>query len=155
MLDAHPYEEVAYDIYPLENENPNMGAGMIGNLSSKISENEFLNLVTKIFKTPVLKHSPFLNKKIKKVAVCGGSGAFLISQAKKLNADVFLTGDIKYHDFFEADGQLLLVDAGHFETEQFTKELIGDIIRKKIPNFAVLFSEVNTNAVGYYFKSKL
>lgn len=152
MLKAHPYEEVAYDLYPLDNAWNGAGAGMVGVLPQPLSEKDFLKMASEVLQIPVLRHSPLRDKKIEKVAVCGGSGAFLLPVAKKANADVFLTADIKYHDFFEADGALLMVDAGHFETEQFTKELIADILREKIPNFAVLISEVNTNAVGYYFK---
>ncbi len=154
MVEAHPYEEVAYDLYPLENSFDSVGAGMLGNFEKSLKERELLDLVMELFGTPVLRHSPFTGKLIQKVAVCGGSGAFLLTAAMKAKADVFLTADAKYHDFFETENSILFVDAGHYETEQFTKELIADILRKKIPNFAVLFSEVNTNAVGYYFKSK-
>jgi dinuclear metal center YbgI/SA1388 family protein len=152
LLKSHPYEEVAYDVYSLENSWRNAGSGMVGFLKQPMHEKDFLDLVRSTFDVPVLRHSPFLNKIIHKVAVCGGSGAFLLPTAKRANAEAFITADIKYHDFFDADKALFMVDAGHFETEQFTKELIADILRKKIPNFAVLFSEVNTNAVGYYFK---
>ncbi len=152
LLKTHPYEEVAYDVIPLENSWSNAGSGMVGFLDQPMKEKDFLELVRTTFEVPMVRHSPFLNKNIQKVAVCGGSGAFLLSSAKRAKAEAFITADIKYHDFFDADNALLMVDAGHFETEQFTKELIADILRKKIPNFAVLFSEVNTNAVGYYFK---
>ncbi|MBS4059773.1 MAG: Nif3-like dinuclear metal center hexameric protein [Bacteroidetes bacterium] len=154
MIEAHPYEEVAYDLYPLENTFDSVGAGMLGSFEKAMSETKFLDFVMELFGTPVLRHSPFTGKLVQKIAVCGGSGAFLLPAAMKANADVFLTADAKYHDFFETENSILFVDAGHYETEQFTKELIADILRKKIPNFAVLFSEVNTNAVGYYFKSK-
>jgi dinuclear metal center YbgI/SA1388 family protein len=154
MISAHPYEEVAYDIYPLDNVYDSVGAGMLGTLENSLSEVGFMDLVMDVFGTPSLKHSPFTGKMVQNIAVCGGSGAFLLPAAMRAKADAFLTADVKYHDFFETENNLLLVDAGHYETEQFTKELIADILRKKIPNFAVLFSEVNTNAVGYYFKSK-
>lgn len=151
MIAAHPYEEVAYDIYPLQNTFNKVGAGMVGQLKQPMSTEDFFRLVGKTFHNKVLRHSLPIDKPIHRVALCGGSGAFLISDAKASKADVFITADLKYHDFFEADGKLVLVDAGHFETEQFTKELIGDIIKKKIPNFAPLISEVNTNAVHYFF----
>lgn len=150
MIAAHPYEEVAYDIFPLENENPTAGAGMIGELGQAMDEQAFLSMISEKLGAPSLRHTAFTNKKIQKVALCGGSGLFLLPNAKAAAAEAFVTGDIKYHDFFEADGQLLMVDAGHYETEQFTKELMADIIQKKIPKFAALISEVNTNAVSYF-----
>ena len=143
----HPYEEVAYDIYKLENLFENVGLGMIGELENEISETEFLQLLKEKFNTKAIKHSDFLNKKIKKVAVCGGSGAFLINTAKAHEADVFVSGDIKYHDYFLAEKQILIADIGHFESEQFTKEIFYDIIMKKNPNFAVRFSEKNVNPI--------
>lgn len=155
MTRAHPYEEVAYDIYPLENSFTTVGSGMIGNLEKGLTETELLQLTAKTFGINFLRHSPFTEKVIKRVAVCGGSGAFLLQAAKAAQADAFITSDIKYHDFFEAEHSLLLIDAGHYETEQFTKELIADLLRKKIPNFAVLFSEVHTNAVGYFTQSNI
>ncbi len=152
MILAHPYEEVAFDIFPLKNNLPQTGAGMLGYLDAPMSEADFMQMITKTCFTPVLRHSPLTGNSIQKVAVCGGSGAFLLGAAKRAGADAFVTSDLKYHDFHDADGKLLMVDAGHYETEQFTKELMAGILTKKIPNFAVLFSEVNTNAVGYYFK---
>lgn len=150
MLAAHPYEEVAYDIYPLENKHNAIGSGLIGELDSPVGEVEFLKFIQQKLGTPVLKHTAFTGKKVQRIAICGGSGAFLLHKAKAAGADVFVTADLKYHDFFEADGKLLVVDAGHFETEQFTKELMAEMIRKKIPNFAALISEVDTNAVRYF-----
>ncbi|MCK9450544.1 MAG: Nif3-like dinuclear metal center hexameric protein [Bacteroidales bacterium] len=150
MIAAHPYEEVAYDIFPLENSNLAAGAGMVGELEQAMDEQAFLSMISEKLGTPTLRHTAFTHKKIHKVALCGGSGVFLLSNAKAAAAQAFVTGDIKYHDFFEADSQLLMVDAGHYETEQFTKELMADIIQKKIPKFAALISEVNTNAVSYF-----
>jgi len=152
LIHAHPYEEVAYDIYALENTFQAVGAGLCGQLPKTLNETEFLAMIQSIFGTTSLRHSAFDGKIIKKVAVCGGSGAFLIHTANMAQADAFVTADLKYHDFFEADGKMLLVDAGHFETEQFTKELIIEIILKKYPTFAVLNSGVNTNAVCYFNK---
>ncbi len=147
---VHPYEEVAYDIFSLDNAHHEIGAGMIGELENPVEEVDFLNLIQEKLGTPFLKHTAFTGKKMQRIAICGGSGAFLLNKAKAAKADAFVTADLKYHDFFEADGELLVVDAGHFETEQFTKELMAELIRKKIPNFAALISEVNTNAVRYF-----
>jgi dinuclear metal center YbgI/SA1388 family protein len=152
LVEAHPYEEVAYDIYQLENKFLSVGAGIIGLLPIELTEIEFLEFIQNTFGTGALRHNNLTGKKIKRVAICGGSGAFLINRARSAQADAFVTADIKYHDFFEADGKMLLVDAGHFETEQFTKELIVEIIHKKFPTFAVLNSGVNTNAVCYFNK---
>lgn len=150
MLQNHPYEEVAYDVYRIENDYSCAGAGMMGVLKEEMDEEKFMKHIQNQLNIPCLCHSALLGKKIKKVAVCGGSGAFLIHEAMKKGADVYVTSDIKYHDYFEADGKILLINAGHFETEQFAKEIMADIIRKKIPNFAVLISEVKTNAVHYF-----
>ena len=121
------------------------GGGMVGELEKAMDEKEFLFLVKKNLGCDALRHSDFLGRKIKKVAVCGGSGFFLLDNVKRCKADAY-----KYHDFFEADGQLLLVDAGHYETEQFTKELIADVIIKKFCNFAVSISSVKTNSINYF-----
>lgn len=150
MHNAHPYEEVAYDIYPLENTLPTVGSGAIGWLENKIEITEFLALVRKTLGSPLLKHSPFSTKKIQKIALCGGSGAFLINEAKRQKADAYLTADLKYHDYFDANNEILLIDGGHFETEQFAKDLIAGIIKKKFPTFAVLISNTNTNPVRYF-----
>lgn len=147
MISAHPYEEVAYDVYPLENENLSTGAGMIGELKKETDAKLFLENVKKVLGSNALKHSPLVNRKVKKIAICGGSGAFLIGPAKRAGADIFITGDVKYHDFFEHHGEMTIVDAGHYETEQFTKELIYSILKEKFPTFALLISKINTNPV--------
>ncbi len=147
---AHPYEEVAYDIYDLSNTSFDTGSGMIGHLPKALKEPEFLNLVQSAFKIAAIRHSPFTRKKIAKVALCGGAGSFLLKDAIRHGADAFITGDIKYHDFFDADGQLLFADIGHFESEQYTIELLYDILKGNFPNFAVLKTEVNTNPVQYF-----
>jgi len=149
LLEAHPYEEVAYDIYPLENVHNQIGAGMIGELPEMMEEEGFLQKIKKITGTACIRHSVLTGKKIKKVAVCGGSGSFLISQALKHNADIFITGDVKYHDFFDGEDKMLIADVGHYESEQFAKELIYSILIKKFPTFAVQISETNTNSVNY------
>lgn len=150
LLSKHPYEEVAYDVYPIENSFQ-AGAGIMGYLNEPMPVDGFLKHLKQIFGTPALRHTAIHKKMIHKVAACGGSGAFLIKNALSQQADAFVTADIKYHDYFESGNNMLLVDAGHFETEQFTKELIHDVILKKIPTFAPLISEVNTNPVHYFF----
>ncbi|MFN8254640.1 MAG: Nif3-like dinuclear metal center hexameric protein [Bacteroidales bacterium] len=150
LIKNHPYEEVAFDIYPLDNEFSKAGMGMVGNLAEDMDEIEFLDLLKKLFKIPFIKHTKLPGKKIKRVAVCGGSGSFLLKEAIKSGADIFVSGDFKYHQFFDAENKILVADIGHFESEQYTKEIFYDILTKKFPNFAVHFSEVNTNPV-YYF----
>ena len=137
-------------LQPSEAEPDHCGAGMIGEFNTPIEELDFLNLVANTLGSPCLKHSAFIGKPIKKVALCGGSGTPFMADALRQKADAYLTADIKYHDFFVPEGNILLVDGGHFETEQFTKELIRDIIQKKIPNFAAEIAETNTNSVHYF-----
>ncbi len=146
----HPYEEVAYDIYPLDNAFEKAGSGMLGKLPGPMPEKAFLAMVKERLGTPCLRHSPVMGQDVQKVAFCGGSGAFLLEQAIRSGAQAFITGDVKFHRFFDAAGSLLLVDAGHYETEQFTKELLLDLIKKKMINFALLVSETGTNPVNYY-----
>ena len=150
LVAAHPYEEVAYEIQTLDNTNPYIGMGMIGELTKEISEIEFLTDLKLIMKTSVVRHSELLEKPIKKVAVLGGSGSYAISAAKAAGADVFITADLKYHQFYEAENQIVLADIGHFETEQFTKNLLVDYLTKKIPNFAIHLSESITNPINYF-----
>jgi len=150
LLNAHPYEEVAYDIYPLDNEYVKAGMGVTGELPKSVDEADFLNELKKVFCVKCIRHSPFLGKKVKKIAVCGGSGAFLLPQAIASGADAFLTSDIKYHEFFDADNKILLADIGHYESEQVIKEIFYQLITKKNPNFAVHFSGVITNPVKYF-----
>lgn len=149
LFDNHPYEEVAYEIATLENTNQNIGMGMFGVLDVEMDEGAFLQMVKKRMNASVVRHSNLLGKKVKKVAVLGGSGAFAISAAKKADVDVFITSDLKYHQFYEAEDQLVLADIGHFETEQFTKDLLVDYLIKKIPNFAISLSESITNPIKY------
>jgi len=146
----HPYEEVAYEIETLDNQNQHIGLGMIGEFEEVRTENDFLELLKDTFHTPILKHSKLLDKSIKKVAVLGGSGASAINNAIHSNADVYVTADLKYHDFFKAENKILLVDIGHFESEQFTKELLYTYINENFTNFAIVLSNTNTNPVQYY-----
>lgn len=149
LFNNHVYEEVAYEIYDLKNVNQNIGLGMIGELPISMSEKNFLNFVKDKMQSNGIRHSALLNKPIKKVAVLGGSGSFAINSAIQAQVDVFLTADLKYHQFYEAENQVLLVDIGHFESERYTKNYIVDFLIKKIPNFAIILSEENTNPVKY------
>jgi dinuclear metal center YbgI/SA1388 family protein len=150
LIKAHPYEEVAYDIYPLENKSDNIGMGMIGTLPEAKTEVEFLGQLKNTFKTGVIKHTALLNKKVTRVAVCGGSGSSLLQQAIAAKADFFISGDFKYLQFFDAENKIVVADIGHFESEQFTKELFYELLTKKFPKFAVHLSEANTNPVFYF-----
>lgn len=149
LIKTHPYEEVAYDIYPLDNLNPQVGIGMVGELGQEVDETEFLQTIKNIFDCKAIRHTAFLNKKIKKVAIVGGSGSSYLHAAIGANADIFITGDFKYHQFFDAANKILIADIGHFESEQFTKELFYELLTKKFPKFAVRLSEVKTNPVNY------
>lgn len=150
LFSTHPYEEVAYEIQTLENSNPYIGMGRYGNLEKPLSEEAFLEVIKKKMHVSCIRHSDFLGKKISRVAVLGGSGSFAISAARAVNADVFITSDLKYHQFYEAEGKILLADIGHYETEQFTKDLLVDYLTKKIPNFAISLSESKTNPINYF-----
>ena len=149
LFNAHPYEEVAYEIAKLENQHQNIGLGMIGELENEISEAEFLHFVKEKVQTGGIRYSDFLNKKVKKVAVLGGSGSFAISAAKAQGADVLITADLKYHDFFQAENQILLADVGHFESERYVKNYIFEYLSKKISTFAIILSDIKTNPVNY------
>jgi len=148
LFNTHPYEEVAYDIYTLENKAPMIGSGMIGEID-ETDEISFLQNLKIISTSACIRHTALLGKPVKKIAVCGGSGSFLIKDAIDAFADIYITGDVKYHDFFEAENKIIIADIGHYESEQFTKELLYSIITKKFPNFAVLISEKNTNPIHY------
>jgi dinuclear metal center YbgI/SA1388 family protein len=149
LLKAHPYEEVAYDIYSLENESPISGDGMIGNMKKELKVADFLKKVKSALGIKQLRYCTGKNDSIKKVALCGGSGGFLIEKAIQEKADVFITSDIKYHDFQRADRQILLIDAGHFETEQHVKELLLNVLSEKFPTFAFQISKTDKNPVKY------
>lgn len=149
LLAVHPYEEPAFDFIPLANSWDNVGYGIVGELEKAISEEEFLATIKDIFKIECIKHTSLNNKKIKKVALCGGSGADLIHAAIASRADIYISADFKYHDYFLPEGRLLIADIGHFESEQFTKEIIFDQLTKKFPKFALRFSDINTNPINY------
>lgn len=150
LILAHPYEEVAYDLYPMTNQNQQVGSGMVGELEQPMDEETFLYHIKEKMHTHVIRHTAFTGKHIKKIAVCGGAGSFLLNYAIGAGADVFITADYKYHEFFDAEGKLMIADIGHFESEQFTQQLLYEIIKKKFSNFAVRLTEVNTNPVKYF-----
>ena len=150
LLSNHPYEEVAFDIYALANHHPQVGSGMTGVFEKAMAEDEFLKHVKKTFRAGILKHTGLTGKKIAKVAVCGGSGRFLLKDAIRAGADAYITADFKYHEYFDTEGRLLLVDVGHNESEQFTPEIFYEIIRKKFATFAIHLSKINTNPVNYF-----
>ncbi len=150
LLGAHPYEEVAYDIITLANEFQQVGSGVIGELESAFDEKAFLQQIKDIFNLQVIRHTPLLNKKVKKVALCGGAGSFLIGKAMAAGADFYITADVKYHEFFDANGKMVIADIGHWESEQFTTDLLIDILQSKFPTFAVLKSKVKTNPLHYF-----
>ncbi len=149
LIEAHPYEEVAFDLYPLSNPYPQVGAGMIGNLETDQDEETFLRHVKEQLDTKVIRHTKLRGKKIRRVAVCGGSGSFLLENALSAGADIFITADFKYHEFFDADGKLIIADVGHFESEQFTQELLLELITEKFRNFALRLTVQNTNPINY------
>lgn len=149
LKDNHPYEEVAYEIISLDNSFQDVGSGMVGELKSPMSEKDFLLFLKKKMKAKSVRHTDLLNKKITKVALCGGSGSFLLSNAISAGADIFITADFKYHQFFDADNQIVIADIGHYESEQYTSQLFNKIISDKFPTFAVQISSKNTNPINY------
>lgn len=149
LIEAHPYEEPAFDWIPLANQWQQTGMGMIGNLPEPEDETEFLKRLKDIFNIGAIRHTPFRGKAVKTVAVCGGSGASLLGTAIRAKADVFVSADFKYHDFFGAENRIVVADIGHYESEQFTKEIFFEQIQKKLPTFAVCFAKCNTNPVNY------
>ena len=149
LLAAHPYEEPAFDLYPLQNSWQQVGAGVIGELETPETELEFLKRIKKIFEVGCLRHNKLTGREIQTVALCGGAGAFLMPLAIRNHADVFITGEIKYHDYFGHDTDILLAEIGHYESEQYTKEIFYTIIRDLFPNVEVQQSKVNTNPIKY------
>ncbi len=150
LILAHPYEEVPYDVVTLSNNFDKVGSGLIAELAEAIDETEFLAQIKAAFGLQAIKHTNLLGKKIKKVAVCGGAGSFLIGNAVAAGADIFITSDVKYHEFFDANGKMVIADIGHWESEQFTVDLLIAVLKANFPTFAVLKSEVRTNPVRYF-----
>ncbi len=146
---THMYEEVAYSITEIENDHQNVGLGMIGTLPNEMDCDSFLKFAKSSTKSEAIRHSGKINKKISRVAVLGGSGSYAIKAAIAAGADAFVTADLKYHNFYEAEGKIVLVDVGHYESERGTKNYIVDFLTKKLPNFAIVLSKENTNPVNY------
>lgn len=149
MIQAHPYEEVAYDLYTLDNAQDKIGAGMIGQMDNPVYTMDFLKTIKDTF-GGVIRHTRLVKDQVQKIAWCGGSGSFLLSAAKSAGADLFLTSDFKYHQFFDAENEIIIADIGHYENEQFTIPLIADKLREKFPSFAVLLTAIETNPVNYF-----
>ena len=150
LFTAHPYEEVAYDIVTLDNQNQQVGSGLLGELPETLSETALLGLLKQQFKLSVIRHTPLLAKPVKKIALCGGAGSFLIGAAVAAGADFYITGDVKYHEFFDANNRVVIADIGHYESEQFTTDLLFDILSQKFPTFAIQKTGVKTNPVHYF-----
>lgn len=150
LMLAHPYEEVAYDLYALTNQHQQVGSGMVGELEHPMDAGEFLYHLKEKMHAHVIRHTALTGKQIKKVAVCGGSGGFLLKHAIGAGADIFITADYKYHEFFDADGKIIIADIGHFESEQFTQQLLHDLIRKRFADLPLRLTSVNTNPVKYF-----
>jgi dinuclear metal center YbgI/SA1388 family protein len=149
LKQTHPYEEIAYYLHILENENQEVGSGMVGDLSEAMDEPDFLHFLKHTMQAGVVRYTRPLSKKVKKVAVCGGAGGFLLNNAIGVGADVFVTADYKYHEFFDADSKIMIADIGHYESEQFTIELLSDIIKNKFKDFQVFSTKIVTNPVNY------
>ena len=147
---AHPYEEIAYDIIAVENQHQQLGSGLIGDLPQPINENECLLLLKQQFNLSTIRHTEFTGKMVQKIALCGGAGSFLIARSIASGAQIYITADIKYHEFFDADGSILIADIGHYESEQFTIDLLFDILKENFTTFAVLKTGIKTNPVQYF-----
>jgi len=150
LLKAHPYEEVAYDIYSLENYHQQIGSGMVGELEKEMEEKEFLTHLKSAMEAGCIRYTAFTGKKVKRVAVCGGAGSFLLQDAIRAGAQMFVTADYKYHQFFDADGRIVIADIGHYESEHFTSELLKELLINNFSTFAVRLSEMVTNPVHYF-----
>ena len=149
MKKSHPYEEVAYDVFPLLKKSTNIGAGIIGTIENSEKAIDFLQTLKTITSAKCIKHTKLVKDQVRKIAICGGSGAFLIGRAKSAGADIYISGDIKYHEFFDADNKMIIADIGHYESEQFTQELLFHIITENFPTFAVQISDFVTNPINY------
>ncbi|WP_300660470.1 Nif3-like dinuclear metal center hexameric protein [Fluviicola sp.] len=149
MKATHPYEEIAYDLIAMTNSNEYIGSGMIGTLEHGMEAMEFLNFVKRTFHCGAIRYTNPTKSTVKRIAVCGGAGSFLLKDAIRAKADVFITGDFKYHEFFDAEDHLMIADIGHFESEQYTSEWLVAQLKKKFTNFAVRLTNVNTNPINY------
>lgn len=149
LLNVHPYEEPAFDVYPLKNKWAQSGSGIVGELDVAETELDFLKRIKKIFEVDCLKHNKFSGRSIQKIALCGGAGSFLLPHAIAAGADVFITGEMKYHEYFGRESEILLAEIGHYESEQYTKEIFYSILKEQFPNVEVRNSKVNTNPIKY------
>ena len=149
LLKAHPYEEAAYDLISISNTHNRVGAGLVGELPAEVPEMDFLRQLKSSMRADCVRYTALKDKKVKKVAICGGSGSFLLGDAIRSQADVFVTADFKYHQFFDAENRIVIADIGHYETEQFTMELFYEVLKKKFTTFALLISKINTNPIKY------
>lgn len=149
LIKVHPYEEVAYEVISIDNNHQEIGSGMIGDLDQPMEEEEFLQFLKEKMKTSCIRHTKFLNKRIQKIAWCGGAGSFLLKDAIHSNADIYITSDVKYHEFFDAENKIILADIGHYESEQFTIQLFNDLLKEKFGNFALHFTNFDTNPINY------
>ena len=149
LMASHPYEEPAYDFYTLLNDCQQVGSGIIGDLMNPINEIDFLEIIKEKFKVESLKHNSLTGKAIRRVAVCGGAGSFLLPQAIRNGADIFITGEIRYHDYFGHDNEILMAEIGHYESEQFTNDLLYSIISESFPHLSVQITNINTNPIKY------
>ena len=147
---VHPYQEVAYYIQSLDNVNQEVGAGMVGELESEMNTSDFLNYLKEKMELQVIKHTALVKNTIRKVAICGGAGSFLTQSVVKSGADIYISADYKYHEYFDADGKIIIADIGHYESEKFTNQLLYDLISNNFYTFAVHLTGVNTNPVFYY-----
>ncbi|WP_185856296.1 Nif3-like dinuclear metal center hexameric protein [Blattabacterium cuenoti] len=151
LFSSHPYEEVSYEIYNIENINPYLGIGIIGSISEKMNESDFLIYLKNIMNLSCLRHSPFTGREIKKIAMIAGSGSFGIEEAIKKKANVFISSDLKYHDFFKSENKILIVDIGHYESEKYTKYIVKSFLKKKFVHISIYESESDTNPVKYFY----
>ncbi|MEI6184250.1 MAG: Nif3-like dinuclear metal center hexameric protein [Bacteroidota bacterium] len=150
LKESHPYEEVAYDIVALENTYSAIGSGLIGELEAPIEETDFLKSLKDKFNLTLIRHTALLGKPIKRVALCGGAGSFLTKKAISAKADIFISADYKYHEFFDAENKLIIADIGHWESEQYTIDILTEVLQSNFPTFAVLKTTVSTNPVFYF-----
>lgn len=149
LIEAHPYEEPAYDFYPLANRWMQAGAGVVGELAEAMNETDFLQSVKHTFGAGCVKHSRLTGKKIRKVALCGGAGAFLLPKAAALQADAFITGEVKYHDYFSYESSILITEIGHYESEQYTTEIFQTILKEHFPGLNTQITRIDTNPIKY------
>ncbi len=146
---AHPYEVAAFDLYPLLNHHEGIGSGLVGEWEHPLEEGIFLDRLKQVFACPVVRHTRRTGRPVKRVALCGGSGAFLLSKALAAGVDAYVTADVKYHEFFLPEGRLLLADIGHFESERFTPDRIRNHLARILPTFATRLSETGTNPIHF------